>query len=434
MTRRRSLRCLGLAVALLLVPAHGRVQAVAPQDWRVTSLAAFDLVWQTIMDTYYDPTFGGVDWVGARGELRPRAERAETPDDVRQVIRALLARLGRSHFQLISSAPGDALTGEAVAPIEIRVIDRELVVTRVEAAAAQAGVRAGDVLLGVDQQAASAWWAGTPADDARTAALEAWRRASRALHGAPRSGAALRLTSPGTDARVVTVTRTLEAGDIVTLGNLPPMRVRVDTREVTTDAGRRVGVIAFNIWMTTIDAPVAQAIDRFRLAPGLVLDLRGNPGGLADMIRGISGHLIDEPSLLGRMRMRAVVRPLEFRVNPRRATDDGRAVTPFAGPVAILVDELTASASECFTGALQSLGRVRVFGRQTMGQALPAATRTLPTGDVLMHAVGDFVTASGRSLEGDGVQPDVVVPLVRADLAAGRDAVLLAALRWLDTR
>ncbi len=66
--------------------------------------------------------------------------------------------------------------------------------------------------------------------------------------------------------------------------------------------------------------------------------------------------------------------PLVFNVNPRLATADGRSVQPFAGPVAILVDELSASATECFAGALQSLGRVRVFGRQTMGQALPAMT------------------------------------------------------------
>ncbi len=86
---------------------------------------------------------------------------------------------------------------------------------------------------------------------------------------------------------------------------------------------------------------------------------------------------------------------LEFRVNPRLSTADGRRVRPFAGPVAMLVDGLTASASECFAGALQSLGRARVFGRPTMGQALPASTKRLPDGDVLLYAIGDFVTATG---------------------------------------
>ena len=137
--------------------------------------------------------------------------------------------------------------------------------------------------------------------------------------------------------------------------------------------------------MTAIDAPIAAAVDRFRQADGLVFDLRGNPGGLALMITGFAGHLIADQVVLGTMQTRQAS-SLQMKVNPRLVTADGRRVTPFAGPVAILVDELTASASETLAGALQSLGRARIFGRQTMGQALPALTKRLPSGDVLMYA------------------------------------------------
>jgi carboxyl-terminal processing protease len=221
----------------------------------------------------------------------------------------------------------------------------------------------------------------------------------------------------------------VEDGDVVSFGNLPPFRARIRIQDARTPAGRLVGVVGFNVWMPIVAQPFESAIDRFRDADGIVIDLRGNPGGLADMIRGIAGHVLAEPLLLGRMRMRAV--NLEFRANPRRATADGRRVEPYAGPVAVLVDALTGSASECFAGGLQSLGRVRVFGNATMGRALPAATRSLPNGDVLMYAVGDFVTSNGRRLEGDGVVPDEVVPMEPGALAAGRDAEWYA-LRWID--
>jgi carboxyl-terminal processing protease len=188
-------------------------------------------------------------------------------------------------------------------------------------------------------------------------------------------------------------------------------------------------VIAFNLWMPAIAEPFAAAIDRVRSADGLVIDLRGNPGGLADMMRGIAGHILSEPLVIGRMHMRDA--DLELRANPRRSTSDGRRVEPFAGPVAILVDGLTGSTSECFAGGLQSLGRVRVFGTTTMGQALPASTKTLRNGDVLMYAIGDFVTSTGVRLEGRGVVPDEVVPLEPAALAAGHDA-MAGALAWLD--
>jgi carboxyl-terminal processing protease len=173
-------------------------------------------------------------------------------------------------------------------------------------------------------------------------------------------------------------------GEIVTLGNLPPLSVRTEIRELRSPGRRRVGLIRFNLWMTAIDAPVAAAVDQFRRADGIVIDVRGNPGGLAGMMSGIAGHFLADPSvLLGRMQTRQM--QLEFHPNPRLSTPDGRRVRPYAGPVAILVDDLTGSTSECFTGAMQSLGRARVFGTQTMGEALPALTKRLPNGDVLIR-------------------------------------------------
>ena len=124
---------------------------------------------------------------------------------------------------------------------------------------------------------------------------------------------------------------------------------------------------------------------------------------------------------------------LRFTVNPRRVSAEGKPVGTFQGPVAILVDGLSGSASECFTGGMQSLKRVRVFGQRSMGAALPSQFDRLPNGDVFIHATGDFVTADGTRLEGRGVIPDEDVPLTREDLLAGRDRVLEAALAWIDT-
>ena len=148
------------------------------------------------------------------------------------------------------------------------------------------------------------------------------------------------------------------------------------------------------------------------------------------MLMGISGHFIDERKAMGLMTTRDS--QLRFVVNPRRVNARGERVQPFAGPVAILVDSLSGSASECFAGGMQSLGRVRVFGQRTMGQALPALFARLPNSDVLIHAYGDFVTPDGTRLEGRGVVPDEVVTLDRAQLLAGRDRTLEAALAWFD--
>jgi carboxyl-terminal processing protease len=161
----------------------------------------------------------------------------------------------------------------------------------------------------------------------------------------------------------------------------------------------------------------------------MVIDLRGNPGGVAGMIMGTAGHFIDDTVALGVMRTRTS--ELRFRANPRRVAADGRAVAPYAGPVAILVDELTVSTSELFAAGLQGVGRARVFGSRSAGQALPAMLARLPTGDVLMHAIADYTGPGGVRIEGDGVLPDVHVEPTRAALLAGVDPALDAALDWI---
>ncbi|MCR4375922.1 MAG: S41 family peptidase [Acidobacteria bacterium] len=416
-----------------IIRAIIRTETAPP--WRTEALASFDEAWTTINASFYDPAFGGLDWAAVRDELRPRIASAATAEAARAVIVEMLARLKRSHFVLmpaVAAKDDPAPAGDARVDIDVRVWETDVVITRVTAGspAAVAGLAAGQLLLAVDDQAAASWWRMPAVDaDPRVVALDVWRRAQRSLRGAPGSSASLRVQD-GREVRVVAVPRAPESGERVVLGDLPPFVTRVTSREVETPGGRAVGVIGFNVWMTPVNDPLAREIDRYRTAKGLVIDLRGNPGGLAAMIQGVAGHVFTTPELLGRMKTRGS--DLEFRANPRTVTPDGVRVEPYAGPVAILVDELTASASECFAGALQSLGRARVFGRQTMGQALPASTRRLSNGDLLMYVVGDFVTATGHRLEGDGVRPDEVVPFSLGALRGGRDATLDAALRWLD--
>jgi carboxyl-terminal processing protease len=399
----------------------------AAQDWRAPIVAAFDDAWQTVRDAASVPDT--VDWDAVRAELRPKILAAETPDAARQVITDMLERLHRSHFSILTTARD---RGPDVVPVSVRAMAQGIIVTDVPAGSTAdvAGVRPGDQIVRVDAETLPATLPGDDSNDARTARLRAWREATVALRGAAGSSAAVVVRGADGVERHVVVPRADEAGEAVTIGNLPALHVRTRTVDAHTPSGRRVGVFAFSVWLPAIDAPLARAMEAHRDAAGMVLDLRGNPGGLADMIRGVAGYFLSQPALLGRMHVAGA--DLEMRANPRRSTADGQRIEPFAGPLAILVDELTASASECFTGGLQGLGRARVFGVRTMGQALPAATRTLPDGEVLEYAVGDFVTAGGRRLEGAGVQPDEVVPVTPEDLRQGRDPVLAAALAWID--
>jgi carboxyl-terminal processing protease len=233
----------------------------------------------------------------------------------------------------------------------------------------------------------------------------------------------------GTGAPVTrTLVRRVQPGDPIRFGNLPLFMATLEHARIVT-AGGCVGVIRFNIWMVPLVASFDRAMDELRECGGIVLDLRGNPGGIAGMVMGVSGHFLDDRVALGTMHARGT--SLNFVANPRRVDSRGNPVTPYSGPVAILVDGLSVSTSEFFAGGMQAIGRARVFGQQTAGQALPATLLKLPTGDVLMYVVADFTAPDGSRIEGRGVIPDEPIELERTSLLAGRDAVYDAAMAWL---
>ena len=155
---------------------------------------------------------------------------------------------------------------------------------------------------------------------------------------------------------------------------------------------------------------------------GFLIDLRGNPGGLAAMAMGVAGWFTrDGDQKLGTLRARDHTEEFEIRQRAR----------PFNGPLAVLVDGGSASTAEILAGGLQDLRRARLFGQRTAGAALPSQMIRLPNGDGFQFATATYISQSGRLLEGNGVTPDEIVPQTHAALAAGGDAPLDAALRWI---
>lgn len=444
----RGLR-LAVPVMLLALASAGLGQRPASARSPLPDGAeTFDAAWTIIRDSHFDARMNGLDWTAVRAELRPRAAAATSAGELRAVIRDMLQRLGLSHFALIPSTadlPGANQDLEGAPGFDVRLVGDSLLVTRVDPGVTL--VRQGwrlvtigrtDVQALIDKLPGRARHEGrspdvtasAPPRAARLANVEAWRVVQSLLRGP--AGSRLEATfEDGSGRRVAAaLDRHPETGEPVTVGSLPTMFVRVETGLRRTPAGGTAGLIAFNVWMTAIDARFQDAMDRFRGADGIVIDLRGNPGGLAAMLMGISGHFVAERKTLGVMKTRDS--ELRFMANPRIVNGSGARVEPFGGPLAILVDAMSGSASECFAGGMQSIGRARVFGQPSMGQALPALFDRLPNGDVLIHAYGDFVTADGTRLEGRGVIPDEIQPLRREDLLAGRDRPLEAALAWID--
>lgn len=386
-------------------------------------------MWRTVDEKHWDPARVGAEWDRARSELRPRMAAARSAAEARAVLVELLGRLGQSHFEIIGAeavaevqpvpAPdGSCRVGDL--GFETRAVDGRALVTRVEggSAAAGAGVRPGWILDRVDQIDVASLVArvGRARPRDRAAPSEAVQRLAFGCAGAP---ASVHLLGRGDRPEALRLVRAEPTGREVQFGNLPAVRVTYKADRIGGDVGR----IAFNIFLDAevMLADFARDMERFAGTRGVVLDLRGNPGGIIGMAMGMGSWFISERAFLGTMKTRDAAIKMILTPRPR----------PYAGKLAILVDELSTSTSEFLAGGLQDLGRARVFGARTRGAALPSLIERLPTGDIFQYAIASYVSAGGAPLEGRGVVPDVEAPPTRAALLAGGDPALDAALAWI---
>ena len=220
------------------------------------------------------------------------------------------------------------------------------------------------------------------------------------------------------DAGAAAAADTQQEGTLVRFGNLPETRIFFESRQLASGAG----YIRFNEFLdpASMMPKFQAAMNEFRKAPGIVLDLRGNRGGIGIMAMGIAGFFIDKSGQkLGDMKMRDTT--LKFVIFPRPET--------YKGPLAILVDGGSASTTEILAGGLQDLKRARIFGERTMGAALPSDIVRLPNGDGFQYAQAIFTSVGGKVLEGAGVTPDTFVE--EAGAQAGHDPVIEAAEQWI---
>ena len=159
-------------------------------------------------------------------------------------------------------------------------------------------------------------------------------------------------------------------------------------------------------------------------APGVVVDLRQNPGGEAFSLTFALGEFFPR------------VMPMGAFVRRSGKSRDADSIpwrsAKYSGRVAVLVGPSTASCSEIFAHVLQYHKRAALIGQKTAGAVIASAYYALPGDGRLQIPEWDYRGLDGRRLEAEGVTPDVIVTGKLAELRAGRDPELEAALRELS--
>ena len=268
---------------------------------------------------------------------------------------------------------------------------RQVVIASVTAGspAADAGLQVGDRITSVDGQ------------DLRDADMDT---IAASLRGKAGTSVALVVTNTSGTTQTVKLLRVDLPSTPVTTDLLAPGVVRI--RIATFSAGVATQVAAAH---TAALASGAKAI---------VLDLRGNPGGLLDEAVDTASVFLDGGTVV----------TLQGRSVPEttlRAAAGGDTHTPLA----VLIDGGTASAAEVLTGALADRGRAVVVGSRSFGKGSVQQTTTLSDGSVLELTVATYRTPNGHAVEGVGIMPDVQIdPAASPTVVSDRAVALLQAL------
>ena len=253
--------------------------------------------------------------------------------------------------------------------------------------AEKAGVKAGDVIVGVNDQSTNGWNAEKTAGEIR---------------GEVGTTVKIGLLR-GEEAKELTITRQ-----------------QVTNPSVQSRLQNGIGILTLTRFDNETGTLARQAAEKFKQqsVKGVVLDLRGNGGGFITAAKEVSGLWLDGKTVVTEKANNRVVDELKSGTNPILA----------GIPTVVVVNGSSASASEIVAGALQDYKAATLLGEKTFGKGTVQKVLGLGAGTQLKVTVARWYTPNGRNITKEGIAPDRAVELTAADTDAGKDPQLEAAL------
>jgi len=272
--------------------------------------------------------------------------------------------------------------------------------------AAKAGLKAGDAILKIN------------GEDTTNMALDI---AITKIRGPKGTTVTLNIDRAGVEEPFdVTITR-----DTITVDSVKWKMV--DDQGKDTDGNKGIAVITISEFnqdtVKEFDAAIRDLL--LRDAKGIVIDLRGDPGGYLDAAVEVPRDWIgDQPVVI-----------------QRKSDGSEESMSPTLKPnhldlpTVILVDKWSASAAEIVTGAMQDYGKATVIGETTFGKgSVQEYIDSFPDGSALKLTVAEWLTPKGRSIDKKGITPDVAVSISDDDIKAGKDPQLDKALELINNK
>ena len=361
----------------------------------ISPRALFLESWQIIKSNYYQSDLNRQNWTRWKKRY---IHKIKTPEDAYVAINSMLASLDDSYSKFMSQeefgAQNNAINSKLYGiGINIASVSGKIYIANVisGAPAHNQGIMIGDIILkvnGVDVSGQSIYYV------------------AQLIRGDINANLTLELLRGNERFKKVVKREEIKVKTI-------------DYKKITPDIGY-IRISSFIGLDTSKEFVIA--LNRLQETKGLILDLRGNSGGLFQNAIVISNLFMKEGTIVN-------VIARQGKKNTYNATNEGCI---YNNPLVVLIDSTSASASEILSSALQDNKRATLIGTKTYGKGLVQKVFSLPNKSGMNLTIARYLTPNGIDINEKGIKPDYIVLFSHNDFVNNVDSQLAYAKKYLE--
>lgn len=355
----------------------------------ITAQKLYEKNWQTIKNEYYDPNFNHQHWNRWKNRYQGKIK---TEADAKVAIETMLASLNDPYSRFLTKeefAEQNSSITSKISGIGVNIVNdsgKIKIMSVIEDTPAQfADLKPEDIILAIDGRKVSGM---------------SLAQVSNLVKGSVNSFVNIDI---------------LRSGEKL---NKKIIRKEIKIKTVRSSVDKNIGYIQISSFISTSTPnEFLEALENTRNTQGLIVDLRGNTGGLLTNAVFIANLFIDKGkivSIVGRNGYKYDVMAQDANILIKK-------------PVIILVNGASASASEILSGALKDYQKARIVGTKTFGKGMVQKIIPMPNETGLNLTIAKYLTPKGKDINKKGISPDIEVRFKPEDIEAKKDVQLESA-------